>query len=157
MDSVRPRQMTKSGRCRAHHQPAIGPTRWRRPGMTEEKFSCEINLICPVQCCLRKYSASRFTQIKSISPAIPSHTEGRFAIVTDVGSGMRWTRMALLTRAPVRGRRSRVVLTPRRWRQVDGVIRRRRWQTSPVTGESTKETVKTTRVRECRVIPVRPW
>jgi hypothetical protein len=34
---------------------------------------------------------------------------------------------------------------------------RRRWQTSPVTGESTKETVKTTRVRECRVIPVRPW
>jgi hypothetical protein len=121
MDSVRPRQMTKSGRCRAHHQPAIGPTRWRRPGMTEEKFSCEINLICPVQCCLRKYSASRFTQIKSISPAIPSHTEGRFAIVTDVGRGMRWTRMALLTKAPFRGRRSRVVLTPRRWRQVGGV------------------------------------
>jgi hypothetical protein len=24
--------------------------------------------------------------------AIPSHTEGRFAIVTDVGHGMRWTR-----------------------------------------------------------------
>jgi hypothetical protein len=31
--------------------------------------------------------------------AIPSHTEGRFAIVTDVGGGMRWTRMVLLTRA----------------------------------------------------------
>src|SRR5882757_605489 len=43
----------------------------------------------------------------------------------------------------MRGRRSRVVLTPRRWRQAGGVIRRRRWQTSPVTGESTKETVKT--------------
>src|SRR5258708_35864754 len=33
-------------------------------------------------------------------PAIPPHTEGRFAIVTDVGCGMRWTRRVLLTRAP---------------------------------------------------------
>src|SRR3954469_12513960 len=32
---------------------------------------------------------------------------------------------------------------PRRWHQVGGVIRQRRWQKSPVTGESTKETVKT--------------
>src|ERR1700733_3833548 len=32
--------------------------------------------------------------------------------------GMRWTQAALLTRARVCGRRSRVVLTPRRWRQV---------------------------------------
>src|ERR1700691_4875407 len=31
---------------------------------------------------------------------------------------MRWTRAVLLTRAPTCGRRSRVVLTPRRWRQV---------------------------------------
>jgi hypothetical protein len=38
-----------------------------------------------------------------------------------------------------RGRQSRVVLTPRRWRQVGGRhFRRRRWQESPVTGESTK-------------------
>jgi hypothetical protein len=28
---------------------------------------------------------------------------------------------------------------------------------SPITGESTKQTVKTIRVRECRVIPARPW
>ena len=53
------------------------------------------------------------------------------------------------------GRRSRVVLTPRRWRQVGGrrllpnrafggaSFRRRWWQSSPVTRESTKETVKT--------------
>jgi hypothetical protein len=34
---------------------------------------------------------------------------------------------------------------------------KRRGQTSPVPGESSKETVKTIRVRECRVIPVRPW
>ena len=30
------------------------------------------------------------------------------------------------------GRRSRVVLTPRRWRQVGGMIRRRWWQESPI-------------------------
>jgi hypothetical protein len=42
------------------------------------------------------------------------------------------------------GRRSRVVLIPRRWDQVGGrKFRRRRWQESPVTGEITKETVKT--------------
>ena len=46
------------------------------------------------------------------------------------------------------GRQNRVVLTPRRWRQVRGVLlarpgldktllRGRRWQKSPVTGEST--------------------
>jgi hypothetical protein len=34
---------------------------------------------------------------------------------------------------------------------------KRRGQKSPVPGESPKETVKTIRVRECRVIPVRPW
>src|SRR6266487_3102911 len=40
-------------------------------------------------------------------------------------------------------RRSRVVLTPRCWCQVCEKKRRRRCQTSLVTGESTKETVKT--------------
>jgi hypothetical protein len=41
------------------------------------------------------------------------------------------------------GRRSRVVLTPRRWRQACGETRRRWWQESPVTKESAKEPVKT--------------
>src|SRR6266480_3675088 len=48
-------------------------------------------------------------------------------------------------------RRSRVVLTPRCWRQVCEKKRRRRCQTSLVTGKSTKETVKPLR-GECRVI-----
>jgi hypothetical protein len=48
----------------------------------------------------------------------PASQEGRFAVVTDVGCGMRWTRAAPLTKAWACGRRSRVVLTPRRWRQV---------------------------------------
>jgi hypothetical protein len=52
----------------------------------------------------------------------------------------------VLTNEVARGRRSRVVLMPRRWHQVsDDALHRglRRWQTSPVTGESTEETVKT--------------
>src|SRR5450631_4873190 len=51
-------------------------------------------------------------------------------------------------------RQNRVVLTPRRWRQVlrscvgptglgQNLIRRRRWQKSPVTGESSTYAVKT--------------
>jgi hypothetical protein len=48
----------------------------------------------------------------------PASQEGRFAVVTDVGCGMRWTQAAPLTKACACGRRSRVVLTPRRWRQV---------------------------------------
>jgi hypothetical protein len=32
------------------------------------------------------------TQITGLSRAIPFPIEGRFAIVTDVGFGMRWTR-----------------------------------------------------------------
>jgi hypothetical protein len=44
----------------------------------------------PVQPLLRKYSSWRLARLKSISPAIPSHPEGRFANVTDLGRGMRW-------------------------------------------------------------------
>ena len=50
--------------------------------------------------------------------AVPPPHEGRFAIVTNVGSGMRWTRRHQLTSDVAGGRRSRVVLTPRRWCQV---------------------------------------
>jgi hypothetical protein len=38
-------------------------------------------------------------QINFLISGIPSHTEGRFAIVTDVGGGTRWTLTALLTSA----------------------------------------------------------
>jgi hypothetical protein len=72
----------------------------------------------------------------------PPNKEGRFAIVTNVGLGMRWTRMA-----PGRGRRSRTekscgpdTLTPvsswRRQTADDGGKR------AGLAGESTKETVK---------------
>jgi hypothetical protein len=53
----------------------------------------------PVQPLSQKYFASRFDQITFLISAIPSHTEGRFAIVTDVGGGMRWTLTVPKTRA----------------------------------------------------------
>jgi hypothetical protein len=46
----------------------------------------------PVQPPLQKYFCSHLAQITSLSAAIPAHTKGRFAIVTDVGLGKRWTR-----------------------------------------------------------------
>jgi hypothetical protein len=44
----------------------------------------------------------------------PAPQEGRFAIVTDVGGGMRWTQLLRKTGAAGSGRRSRVVLVSRR-------------------------------------------
>ena len=40
----------------------------------------------------QKYSSSPLPQITPKTPAIPHPLEGRIAIVTDVGRGMRWTR-----------------------------------------------------------------
>ena len=48
-------------------------------------FSNPIRLFLPVQFSAQKYFPSRFAQIKSISIPVPSHSEGRFAIVTNVG------------------------------------------------------------------------
>src|SRR5882757_6515622 len=62
--------------------------------------------------------------------------EGRLAIVTKRAVGCGGRGCAFDERRGC-GRRSRVVLTPRRWRQVYGAIRRRRWQESPFTGEGT--------------------
>ena len=73
-----------------------------------------------VQPLQEKYSDFQKTQISLISAAIPFPHEGRFAIVTDVGGGMRWTRAVLRDEQRWRGRRSRVVLTPRRRRQIRG-------------------------------------
>src|SRR6202034_1791907 len=80
-------------------------------------------------------------------PAVPPRIEGRIAIVTNVGCGMQWTRVAAQDGRRRSGRRSRVVLTPRRWRQLgddcfgnragDGDKKPR------LTRESAKETVKT--------------
>ena len=68
--------------------------------------------------------------------------EGRLAIVTNVRAGCGGRRSVRLTSGDAeRVRRSRVVLTPRCWRQVSArltLLAGRRWQHKPVTGESTK-------------------
>ena len=69
---------------------------------------------------------------------------------------MRWTQVVLLTRALSCGRRSRVVLTPRRWCQV------RERKLSRATVAKTPGAPGRTRIirkplrGECRVIPVYP-
>src|SRR5258707_6274881 len=80
----------------------------------------------------------------------PVPREGRCARhQRGAGCGGRWQRARRARPAGVRP--SRVVLTPRCWRQVCEKKRRRRCQTSLVTGESAKEAVKLWR-GECRVI-----
>ena len=59
--------------------------------MTDPTLSAGQITESPVQPSAQKYSASRLTQITGLSRAIPFPIEGRFAIVTDVGFGMRWT------------------------------------------------------------------
>ena len=59
-----------------------------------------------------------FDQITFTSPAIPARYRGAFRDRHERRAGMRWTQAVLLTRALSCGRRSRVILTPRRWRQV---------------------------------------
>jgi hypothetical protein len=49
------------------------------------KFANKFKLIWVVQSRLQKYTALPAPQITSISPAVPSHSEGRLAIVTDAG------------------------------------------------------------------------
>jgi hypothetical protein len=70
---------------------------------------------------------------------------------------MRWTRQCQKTNDVARGRRSRVVLTPRRWRQVGGRISAGdgdKKARSP--GRARRKPLKPSR-REGRVIPVNLW
>jgi hypothetical protein len=100
-------------------------------------------------------------------PPTPSHSEGRFAIVTDVGTGCGGcgggARRAALIGLPKNfggtvpkppggfaegfcGGRSRVVLTPRRWRQAGG---------SDSAGDSGKQARSLGRARRKPLKPLR--
>src|SRR6185312_5642851 len=81
-------------------------------------FVSDFRLIWPVQPRGEKYSASVFRKFMVEWPRLAPDREGRFAIVTDVGSGMRWTRAHQLTSDVASGRQRRVVLIPRCWNQV---------------------------------------
>ena len=65
-----------------------------------------------------KYFAFSEAKIRCMVRPVPHPSEGRIAIVTDVGCGMRWTLWLRATSAAQGGRQSRVVPTPRRWCQV---------------------------------------
>jgi|GEM_PF-5932963 len=98
-----------------------------RPGMTgfrlrqKSKFPNQINAESTVQSIAQKYFSYSVGQISFRTPPRPVPDErGAWPIVTSVGRGMRWTLVARQTNARTSGRRSRVVLTPRRWRQVGG-------------------------------------
>jgi len=55
-------------------------------------------------------------------PAVPPHQEGRFAIVMNVEAGCGGRGSSALDERGFRGRRSRVVLMPRRWHQAREVM-----------------------------------
>jgi hypothetical protein len=77
----------------------------RRQNPLREKFNFvnQIKLIWVVQSSLQKYIASGRTQITAISHAVSFPHEGRIAIVTDVGNGMRWTRQRRLRKTRLQG------------------------------------------------------
>ena len=95
----------------------------------------------PVQPYLQKYSTSRLPQISNISLTVLSH-RGALRNVTDAGrdavdADSAARRTALKRTAKSCGPDAPTLVSS--WR----VNRKRRWQPSMVTGESTKETVKT--------------
>ena len=111
-----------------------------------------VGLFCepPVQSRSQKYFASPFGRNSFIFRR-PVPTEGRCATSSTWG-GMRWTRIAPLTNGARCGRRSRVVLTPRCWRQVreKQAPQGRRWQESRSPRRARRKPLKPLR-GECRV------
>jgi hypothetical protein len=74
-----------------------GAFRCSHPLRAQPNFLNAIKLFLPVQPFRQKYSSSHCTQISGLcGPSRP--IEGRIAIVTVVGSEMRWTPMARLTK-----------------------------------------------------------
>jgi len=57
-------------------------------------FASRFNAILPVQSCREKYSDFVFSEINVNCSRPALDQEGRFAIVTNVERGMRWTHMA---------------------------------------------------------------
>jgi hypothetical protein len=97
--------------------------------------ACALCVICPSCHCAAGRSHCSTPQISAILCVSRLDKRG-VRVVTNVECGMRWTLWLRETSGANSGRQSRVVLTPRRWRQVCGAIRRRRWQKSPVAEES---------------------
>jgi hypothetical protein len=89
----------------------------------------------------QKNSVSPLTQIKTHNFRRPAPHEGRFAIVTDVGGGMRWTRQRQARRSKRCAKTNDVAAdgeVVRAWRPDAGAgsrgIAKRRWQESRSPG-----------------------
>jgi hypothetical protein len=104
----------------ACHRARIRATRWRCPQMrncasgNDEKGKRCVACLAPFAKIFSFPSEANHLHIFRI----PARYRGAFRDRHERRVGMRWTQVALLTRAQSCGRRSRVVLTPRRWRQV---------------------------------------
>ncbi len=96
-----------------------------------------------VESLLQKYFASRPTQIRSMFRAVPSH-KGRCAMSRTLGRDAVDAGGAVDDGAFSRTAKSCGPDAPTLASSSRKQFRGRRWQTSPVTGESAKETVKTT-------------
>jgi hypothetical protein len=101
----------------------------------------KLKLICPVQPHLQKDSAFPVGQINSIALPVSSHRgAARDRHGRGAGCGGRG---GAIDEQHQSGRRSRVVLTPRRWRQVGGGNSAGDGDKKARSPGSTKETVKT--------------
>src|ERR1039458_9042145 len=98
----------------------------------------------PVQSSSQKYSGSLLTQITSPSPAIPAHTQGAFRDRHErragdaMDAGGAADESATLRTAKSCGPDAPTLASSSREASFLQVSWGRRWQTSPVTGESAK-------------------
>ena len=131
---------------------AVPIHRLKKPLRRKINFLNQIKLICPVQSPSKKYFC--FSEAKSpLYSRHPVPLKGAYHDRRETRGGVRWTRVALLTRALSCGRRSRVVLTPRRWCQVGGS------NSAGDGGQKARAPGSARIIRkplrgECRVIPV---
>ena len=96
------------------------PHSWQRAQAIDSHLTwiSDRDLICPSCQLVTGAFACDDGQITGISSRVSRPHEGRIAIVTDVGCGMRWTRQSRKTNDSRCVRQSHAVLSPRCWRQV---------------------------------------
>jgi hypothetical protein len=92
---VRLRRLFRNTMWAYSHFPAPGRLQDRVAPTGEFVEPDQTDLGCPVP--FAKTFPFQLYPNQNYKRAILSHTEGRFAIVTNVGHGMRWTLMVLLT------------------------------------------------------------
>jgi hypothetical protein len=92
------------------------PTDAKNTLRAEVNFANGFKLIWVVQSGSEKYIASLSTLIDGFISPSRLKKRGVRAIVTTREAGLRWTRMRCVDEQRFCGRRSRVVLAPRRWR-----------------------------------------